>query len=197
MTLFEFLVTEEGIDKISLVESPAIGVNFLAFKKEQKQTFKETKKGYLIGAAMIPDKPIYRVDADGQEYYGYFSKDTIRKIAELYMEKARQKDWNVEHATDVEGVTLVESWIVDGEDKATRAGLSVPDGTWMVGVKVANEEVKKDILEKGSIKGFSIEGLFETRPVTQQLARVVEEKIEQALLSKLEEKVRWMVGGTE
>jgi hypothetical protein len=193
MTLFEFIVTAEGITKISLVERPAIGVDFLTFKKQARQQFKEMKKGYLVGAAIIPDKPIYRIDTDGKEYYGYFSKDTTRKIAELYMEKARQKDWNIEHGDDVEGVTLVESWIVEGEDKATRAGLSVPDGTWMVGVKVDNEDLKKDIIEKGSIKGFSIEGLFDVRPVTEQLRKVVEEKIEAALLSKVEEKVRGIV----
>lgn len=189
MTLFEFLITEEGIDKISLVETPAIGVEFVTLAKQQ--VFKETKKGILIGAALIPDKPIYRVADDGREYYGYFSKETVRLIAERYMENHRQDQWNVDHDKDVTGVVMLESWIVEGEnDKSKNYGFELPEGTWMISVKVKNEKVKKQILEENRIKGFSIEGAFELRKVEQQIEAKVQERIEMTLKDILVDRLK-------
>ena len=190
MTLFEFLMTEEGIDKISLVSSPAIGVNFITLSKQEKQTFKETKKGELIGAVLIPNKPIYRIDDDGQEYYGYFSQETVKAIADRYMEMKKQDVWNVEHEKDVTGVVVLESWLTEGEDKSKKYGFNVPDGTWMVRVKVNNDKVKQQILEEGSIKGFSIEGNFQLKEIRQQLQKVVEEKMEKILRDTVARKLK-------
>jgi predicted DNA binding CopG/RHH family protein len=185
-------MTEEGIDKISLVETPAIGVEFVTLAKQQ--VFKETKRGILLGAALIPDKPIYRMSDDGKEYYGYFSKDTVRSIAERYMEMKRQDVWNVDHADDVTGVVMLESWIVEGEnDKSKNYGFDVPEGTWMISVKVNNEELKKEILETNRIKGFSIEGAFELRQVEQQLTARVQERLCEEIKKRVAEKLEKML----
>jgi hypothetical protein len=36
----------------------------------------------------------------------------------------------------------------------------MPKGTWMVSVKVNNEEVWEEFVKTGKVKGFSIEGYF-------------------------------------
>jgi hypothetical protein len=45
-------------------------------------------------------------------------------------------------------------------DKSKKYGLSVPKGTWMISMKVENEEVWNDYIKTGKVKGFSIEGYF-------------------------------------
>ena len=84
MKFFELVLDEEkllhGIDAISIVEHPAIEEDFITMSKDQKMEFKEVdqEKKILMGAAMIPDKPIYRRDGD-EEYYVFFTKETIRR----------------------------------------------------------------------------------------------------------------------
>lgn len=82
MKIVELIIEDEeiyGVDAISLVENPAIEENFIAFKEERVE-FKtmDEEKRILIGAALIPDKPIYRRKGD-EEYYVYMSKATVRR----------------------------------------------------------------------------------------------------------------------
>jgi hypothetical protein len=112
-----------------------------------------------MGAALIPNKPIYRVSGE-QEYYIYFSKDTVRKASELFFIKGNQNNTTLEHQLELKGLTAVESWIVESEqDKSRMYDLDVPIGTWMVSMKVNNDDVWKQVKE-GKVKGFSIEGYF-------------------------------------
>jgi hypothetical protein len=115
----------------------------------------------LVGALLIPNKPIYRRRGE-DEYYIYFSKDTIRKAAEMYLMKGNQNNSTLEHQHSLNGLTLVESWLVEDEthDKSRKYGLNVPVGTWMGVVKVNNDEVWNDYVKTGKVKGFSIEGYF-------------------------------------
>ena len=59
-------------------------------------------------------------------------------------------------------MSVVESWIVEDEkkDKSALYNLSVPKGTWMVSVKVNNDDVWNEFVKTGKVKGFSIEGYF-------------------------------------
>ena len=60
----------------------------------------------------------------------------------------------------VDGVSLVETWIIEGEnDKSKNFGFSLPEGTWFGCMKVENEEVRQQIQNK-EVLGFSIEGNF-------------------------------------
>jgi hypothetical protein len=76
--------------------------------------------------------------------------------------KGNQNNSTLEHQHSLNGLTLVESWIVEDEthDKSRRYGLNVPVGTWMGVVKVNNDEVWNDYVKTGKVKGFSIEGYF-------------------------------------
>lgn len=152
---------EEGIDAISLVESPAIEENFIALSKQEIQlkTIDEEKR-IIIGLALIPDLEIYRRQGD-YEYNIVFSKDTVRKASELYMKRLKVHNSTLEHKEKTDGVFTVESWIVEDpkNDKTNIYGLNANVGSWAVIQKIENEEVWNDI-KLGKYKGFSIEGIF-------------------------------------
>jgi len=163
MRIVELILDEnsvEGIEAISIVENPAIEEDFVALKNEEVQ-LAQIDKQLLVGALLIPNKPIYRRRGE-DEYYIYFSKDTIRKAAEMYLMKGNQNNSTLEHQHSLNGLTLVESWLVEDEthDKSRKYGLNVPVGTWMGVVKVNNNDVWNDYVKTGKVKGFSIEGYF-------------------------------------
>ena len=171
-----------GIEAISIVENPAIEENFLALKSEEIKLAEVNKeKRILMGALLIPNKPIYRRNGE-DEYYIYFSRDTVAKASQLYLKNGNQNNSTLEHKHDINGLTLVESWIVEDEkyDKSRKYGLDVPIGTWMGAVKVNNDEIWNEYVKTGKVKGFSIEGYF-----ADKLQQSKQNKLDQ--LSKIEE----------
>ena len=58
---------------VSLVEEGAIESNFIALSKQKESIQLQEEKRLLIGAALIPDKPIYR-NINGREFYITFDK---------------------------------------------------------------------------------------------------------------------------
>lgn len=167
MRIVELLLDEEslqaGIQAISVVESPAIEEDFVALKDEQPKIELKTidkEKRILMGAALIPNKPIYRRSGE-DEYYIYFSQDTVRKASELFFINGNQNKATLEHQMDVQGTSVVESWIIEGEqDKSRLYGMDLPVGTWMVSMKILNDELWEGYVKSGKVKGFSIEGYF-------------------------------------
>ncbi len=166
MRIVELILDEEqeesGIEAISIVESPAIESDFVALKTEEiKLAEIDKEKKILLGALLIPNKPIYRTGSEG-DYYIFFSKDTISKASQMYLRNGYQNNSTLEHAEDLKGLTLVESWIVEDEvqDKSRKYGLNVPVGTWMGAVKVNNDEIWSEYVKTNKVKGFSIEGYF-------------------------------------
>ena len=164
MRIVELVLNEEeenaGIDAVSVVNSPAIESDFVALKKHQVElkTVDEEKR-LLMGAGLIPDKQIYRKNGD-DEYYIYFSKETIRKASQLFLKKSNQNNATYEHEKKIDGMTVVESWIKEGEqDKSNLYGFKHPVGTWFITMKVENDEIWSEV-KNGNIKGFSIEGFF-------------------------------------
>jgi hypothetical protein len=170
MKFFELVLDEEkllhGVDAISIVEHPAIEEDFITLSKDYKFEFKEVdnEKRILMGAAMIPEKPIYRRDGE-EEYYVFFTKETIQRAAELYLTNGKQGNATLEHQAKLTGLTLVESWIIEDsqKDKSAAYGLEYPVGTWMVSMKVNNDDVWEEYVKEGRVKGFSIEGWFMQR----------------------------------
>jgi hypothetical protein len=166
MKTIELYIDEEnefsGIEAISVVEFPAIEEDFIALKKHEVQLAEVDKeKRILMGAALIPNKEIYRTN--GQEEYNiFFSEETVKKASELFLSRGKQNNSTLEHQVDLEGLSVVESWIIEDTnmDKSKKYGLSLPKGTWMVSVKVNNDEIWEEFVKKGKVKGFSIEGFF-------------------------------------
>jgi hypothetical protein len=73
---------------------------------------------------------------------------------------ANQNNSTLEHSTKLKGMSVVESWIVEGEnDKSKNYGFNFPKGTWVISMKVNNDEIW-DKVKLGEVKGFSIEGYF-------------------------------------
>lgn len=178
---------EEGIDAISLVESPAIEENFVALSKQEihLKTIDEEKR-IIIGLALIPDLEIYRRQGE-YEYNIIFSKDTVRKASELYMKRLKVHNSTLEHKEKTDGVFTIESWIVEDpkNDKTNIYGLNANVGSWAVVQKVENDEVWNDI-KLGKYKGFSIEGIFsEKEEKKKELSKVLTE--EEELIEKLKQ----------
>jgi len=186
MKLFELVIEDENIDEvfaISLVEEPAIEANFVYFDKEEiKFQAINDEKRLVMGPILIPDKKILRIDGMGEQYYVYFKPETIRRLSEMYLQKKYTDSTTIEHNEKVNGVSLVESWIVESreKDKSRLYGLSVPVGSWVGTFKVDNPDIWENYVKTGEVKGFSIEGLFGHNLVEQSLSQDV-------FLSELEE----------
>lgn len=152
-----------GVNKISLVERPAIEEHWIALKEAEGMVLQmaDAEKRMLYGAALVPDKLILRKDDAGNDYYITFSSDTIEQVAHKFMREMRLTETNHEHNQDLQQNTVVESWVSMGEkDKATALGMNVPAGTWVIGMHVGSDKYWKDYIKTGKVKGFSIEGIF-------------------------------------
>ena len=167
MEVYELFIEEDsefsGVEAISIVEEPAIEADFVALKVHKMQMAEvNAEKRILMGPALIPNKKIYRRNEAGDEYYIFFSEDTVRKASQLFLSKGNQNNSTLEHQYQLKGMSVVESWIVEDEqkDKSALYELNMPKGTWMVSVKVNNEEVWEEFVKTGKVKGFSIEGYF-------------------------------------
>ena len=186
MEIVELLLDEEnedaGIDAISIVSAPAIESNFLAFKSQEIKFAKiDDEKRILMGAALIPNKPIYRKD-EKKEYYVYFSADTVRKASELYLKHNNHHKATHEHNERVSGVLTTESWIIQDPkmDKSRLYGYNLPKGTWMVSMKINNSDLWTKIKD-GSLKGLSIEGYFSDKMEKMSEKAPTDEEILSAL----------------
>lgn len=165
MRIVELILDEEqeiGIEAISVVENPAIEEDFIALKSQEfKLAEIDKEKRLLMGALLIPNKPIYRRNGE-DEYYIYFSKDTVLKASQMYLMQGKQNNSTLEHQYEINGLSLVESWIVEDKvhDKSVKYGMDLPLGTWVGSVKVNNDEIWNEFVKTGKVKGFSIEGYF-------------------------------------
>ena len=176
---------ELAIDAISLVSAPAIEQDFVFFGKEKNNlTFAKVyeEKLMLVSTELIPDKQIFRYDPNtDSDYYVYFSKETVRRAAELYLKHNNHHKATYEHQDRVSGVLTTESWIKEGEqDKSKLYGYDLPNGTWFVKMKIENNDLWKEI-KSGTLKGLSIEGYFTNKFEAMQQKAPTNEEILKAL----------------
>ena len=116
----------------------------------------------VIGPAMVPSKLILRKDEEGNPFYVFFSKETIRKIAQKFLATNSLHNTDINHDNNVVTTnTLLESWIVEDPelDKSKKYGFNLTEGSWMVSYKI-NDEQTWNKIKAGSLKGFSIAGTF-------------------------------------
>lgn len=157
---------------ISMVEAPAIESDFVALAKEEEdkvQVFLESNERHMVyGAALIPEKDIYRNNGE-QEFYISFTKESIEKMSQDFMKEYRQHEVKTDHDEVANEVCVVESWLVQDayKDKANALGINVPEGTWMVGMKVNNIETW-DRIKAGELKGFSVESMLTLEEFSKQ-----------------------------
>jgi hypothetical protein len=155
---------------IALVDAPAIKRDFIAFKEAVKFEVVSEDQHIITGPLMVPEQLIYRASEKFGEHYVKFSTDTIRQIAIKFSKKGFQKNVNLMHDSNmqVDGLTMFESFITNELRgiKPAAAFADLPDGTWFGSFYVENPTVW-DAIKSGSVKGFSVEGMFDyAKPIS-------------------------------
>jgi hypothetical protein len=146
-----------GVDFISLVDEPAMELNWLKFNKEVKLEFKADKdKKLLYGVFIVPDKMIYRNDDRMGEYYTYFSKDTIEKIVKKFNKNNFNKNINFQHGDNRVNGFVVENFITSPMLKAD-FGFEIPEGSWVGSVYIEDDNFWQNYIKNGDLNGFSVE----------------------------------------
>jgi len=134
----------------------------MTFNESSQWHFSDDEQMKIVGPAMVPGMMIPRYDKDGNMFHVYFSKETVEKIAQKFLEENNQHNTDINHDDNISTEnTLLESWIVEDPDmdKSKSMGFNVPEGTWMTSYKINNQETWKQIKE-GKLNGFSITGQF-------------------------------------
>jgi L-ribulose-5-phosphate 3-epimerase UlaE len=163
---------ETRVEKVSFVDSPAIQRGWMAFKNHQRFKVQSEDRRIVSGALMVAGLPIYRRDDSG-EYYVSFTASAIQAIVYKFMKENRTKEVNEMHETDVDGVFLFESFIIDQSRgiKTPEGFDELPDGSWFGSFKVENDEVWKKVKD-GTYTGFSVEGMF-----TEDMEKNIDERV--------------------
>jgi hypothetical protein len=178
---------KEGVFAISLVDNPAIEEDFIMLNALEVQLkVIDEEKREVIGLALVPNKKILRRKND-VEFNIEFSEQTIEKVQELYMKNLRANNVTIDHEKPVNGVSLIESWIVEDpkNDKSNIYGLNAVKGAWVVKMKIYNDEVYEGV-KLGKFNGFSIEGMFDGLDQLKMSELTEEEKLIEEIRSLLD-----------
>ena len=161
LPIYDIKLTDDsqGVGFISLVDEPAIGVDWIKLSKQAQLSFKVDKeKQLLYGPFLIPNKLIYRHDEKMGEYYVRFSSEEIEKIATKFNEDLNNKNINFQHTDQKVEAFVASNWLIDGgQDKSQNMGFELPEGTWFGAVKVKDEAFWTDKVKTDEVKGFSVE----------------------------------------
>lgn len=169
---------------ISFVTEPAISEDFIYMSEDERhkvQVMMDSDERHMVyGAVLVPDKPIYRLSDNGEEYYVEFTKESILKMSQEYLIDYKQHNVTLQHQEEAAEVCLTESWIKESMtmDKSVALGLNpeLPIGTWFAGFKINNIDTWERI-KAGELKGFSVESMIELESF--EFAKNIEEmKIE-------------------
>lgn len=167
---YELILTElGGVECISLVDRPAMESTWIKLSKQEVkfQTINKEKR-ILFGAILIPNKPIYRMSEDGQEFYIVFSKNTIEKVRNKYFATQKNLEFNAQHEAHIKvNGYMVESFIKDSSRgmNPPQQFMDLPDGTWFGSIKVEDDLIWNRFIKNNVFTGFSIEGDFKTQPI--------------------------------
>ena len=178
---YTILPSTSDVYAISIVDEPAVESNFIALSKQQKQMdfkIQNEEKRMVYGVALRADFDIYRRYGD-EEFYITFSKDTVRRLMTKFMKNYAQSNFTKDHMEMAQGLTVVESWIVEDveNDKAKALGLeNFSEGSWMIGVKVDDDETWQSIKE-GRWHGFSVEAWCDMDEIVKEIKNKKDNKM--------------------
>lgn len=161
MILDESELNPTGVFALSFVDKPANDVEFIYMSKEQHilhLSKVDEEKHMIYSPVLIPNQKILRYNLETLEpYFMFFSKETIETLASNYLKNHNQTSFTYLHNEYVDGVLLVEQWLTAKDnDKSKSLGFDLPEGTWMVGLKVTNTDIWEKVKE-GIVNGISIE----------------------------------------
>ena len=184
MKIVELILDEEnddiGVSALSLVENPAIEEEWIALKSQEVKFAQiDQEKRILMGAALVPNRPIYRKSDEGEEYYIFFNRNTVEKASQMFFVNGNQSSSTLEHKYKLEGMTVVESWIIENKDKDKSAhyGMDLPEGTWMVSMKVNDDDIWENYIKTKKVRGFSIEAFMSERATQRPKDKTIDEKL--------------------
>lgn len=172
---------EQGVSMISLVDEPAIGVDWIKLAKDNmmKLDFSADKeKKMLYGPFLIPNMLIYRRNEKLGEFYIRFKKEEIEKIAAKFNADLNAKNINFMHTDKKVEAFVAENWLIeDGADKSQKFGFELPEGTWFGGVKVKDDNFWTEMVKTDEVKGFSVEILADSQLALKNIENKMENKI--------------------
>lgn len=183
LPIYDIVISEEdasqGVGMISLVDTPAIGVDWIKLAKQTSLNFKSSPdKQMLYGPFLIPNMLIYRFDETNGEYYVRFSRDQIEKIATKFNEDLNNKNINFMHTNEKVDAFVAQNWLIENEqDKSKGLGFDLPEGTWFGGVKVKDSSFWKDKVKNEEVKGFSVEILADLELSLKNKEQLMEKQI--------------------
>jgi len=181
LPIYDIKLSDEsqGVGFISLVDEPAIGVDWIKLSSQAQLSFKVDKeKQLLYGPFLIPNKLIYRSDDKMGEYYVRFSKEEIEKIASKFNEDLNNKNINFQHSDQKVEAFVTQNWMIEGEqDKSHNMGFDLPEGTWFGGVKIKDESFWIDKVKTDEVKGFSVEILADLELALKNKEQKMEKQI--------------------
>ena len=184
LPIYDIKLTDDsqGVGFISLVDEPAIGVDWIKLSNQAQLSFKVDKeKQLLYGPFLIPNKLIYRHDEKMGEYYVRFSAEEIEKIATKFNEDLNNKNINFQHTDQKVEAFVVSNWMIDGgQDKSHNLGFDLPEGTWFGAVKVKDEAFWTDKVKTDEVKGFSVEILADLELQLKNKEQKMEKEIKLA-----------------
>jgi len=163
LPIYDIILSDEdisqGVGMISLVDDPAIKVNWIKLAKQESLNFKTDKeKQMLFGPFLIPNMLIYRSDEFNGEYYVRFSREEIEKIATKFNEDLNSKNINFMHSDVKVDAFVAQNWLIENEqDKSRGLGFDLPEGTWFGGVKIKDADFWLNKVKSEEVKGFSVE----------------------------------------
>ena len=155
---------ENGLNILSMVETPAIEINYVKMEEEInhiKMEVLDEEKNIVIAPALVPDMLIPRVHK-GIKYYISFDKETIEQS--LIKMSAEQKDQNVDvnHSEKLINGAIVMEKFITHPNRVTQVKNfeNLPMGTLFFTAKVIDEKLMSDI-KAGKINGWSIDGFYD------------------------------------
>ena len=177
-----------GMDAISLVDAPAVEVDFLCFNKEEKKQlqFANEDKHIITGVVCLCDTPIYRYSPAIGDYWVVFNPETIEKMVLKYSKNKLWNSINLDHNNNlaVESVIMMESYMIDKERGiCPKEFENIPDHSWVCSFKVEDENLWNTIKNTDLLNGFSLQGEFQLEEKFKQINKVEKmNKIVKAIL---------------
>lgn len=181
---------DTGMVVVSLVDDPAVEVNFLAFNKKQPLQFKieDEEQRKVLGVVMRPNYPMYRRN-DDFEYYIEYTPETIHQMAEKFFATMNVNNVDTDHNFElVDGVVLTQAFFKNVDKGINPAGFEeLPDDTLFFEYHIFNDEVWEGVKD-GTWKGFSLAGTFDVVPIEAKKQTVLDD-IEN-LITKIQNKLK-------
>jgi hypothetical protein len=182
LPIYDIVLSDDnqGVGMISLVDDPAIQVNWIKLANQPQELFFKTDvdKQMLYGPFLIPNKLIYRFDETNGEYYVRFKKEQIEEIASKFNEDLNNKNINFMHTDEKVDAFVSQNWIIENEqDKSKSLGFDLPEGTWFGGVKVKDSNFWTNKVKNEEVKGFSVEILADLELSLKNKEQIMKKQI--------------------